>query len=45
VVAWWSSQVYEPGTQVVWVGESTAHENEQLRSFSTAIGRGRVVNR
>ena len=25
--------------------ESTAHENEQLRSFSMAVGRGRVVNR
>jgi hypothetical protein len=25
--------------------ESTAHENEQLRSFSMAVGRGRIVNR
>ena len=35
---------------LLWLGggageESTAHENEQLRSFSMAVGRGRVVNR
>jgi hypothetical protein len=46
VVAWWLLRVYEPGTQVVWaLGESTAHENERNRSFSTAVGRGHIVNR
>ena len=50
---WWSSSLAAAAIAIVvlvfgssWVmvlAKSTAHENEQLRSFLMAVGRGRVV--